>query len=47
VLSATYAPVLLIGGWQLVATRQPGGFDPVSQTIWPLAAVLLARRRPV
>lgn len=37
-LSATFAPVLLIGGWQLAAARQPGGFDPVSQTISALAA---------
>ncbi len=37
-LSATCAPVLLIGGWQLAATRQPGGFDPVRQTISALAA---------
>ncbi|MGH3813024.1 MAG: DUF998 domain-containing protein [Pseudonocardiaceae bacterium] len=38
VLSATCAPVLLIGGWQLAAARQAGGFDPVSQTISALAA---------
>ena len=38
VLSATCSPVLLIGGWQLAAARQPGGFDPVSQTISALAA---------
>ncbi|MGH3920799.1 MAG: DUF998 domain-containing protein [Pseudonocardiaceae bacterium] len=37
-LSATCAPVLLIGGWQLAAARQAGGFDPVSQTISELAA---------
>lgn len=37
-LSAACAPVLLIGGWQLAATRQPGGFDPVRQTISALAA---------
>ncbi len=37
-LSATCAPVLLIGGWQLAAARQAGGFDPVSQTISALAA---------
>jgi Protein of unknown function (DUF998) len=30
--------VLLIGGWQLAAARQPGGFDPVSQMISALAA---------
>ncbi|MGH3996894.1 MAG: DUF998 domain-containing protein, partial [Pseudonocardiaceae bacterium] len=39
VLSATCAPVLLIGGWQLAAARQTGGFDPVSQTISALAAL--------
>ncbi|MGH3772739.1 MAG: DUF998 domain-containing protein [Pseudonocardiaceae bacterium] len=38
VLSSACAPVLLIGGWQLAAARQPGGFDPVSQTISALAA---------
>jgi hypothetical protein len=38
VLSSTCAPVLLIGGWQLAAARQPGGFDPVAQTISALAA---------
>lgn len=38
VLSATCAPLLLIGGWQLAAGRQPGGFDPVRQTISALAA---------
>lgn len=38
VVSSSCAPVLLIGGWQLAAARQPGGFDPVSQTISALAA---------
>ncbi|MGQ0774703.1 MAG: DUF998 domain-containing protein [Pseudonocardiales bacterium] len=38
VLSAASAPVLLIGGWELAATRQPGEFDPVRQTISALAA---------
>ncbi|HEY6425340.1 MAG TPA: DUF998 domain-containing protein [Pseudonocardiaceae bacterium] len=38
VRSAAAAPVLLIGGWELAAARQPGGFDPVSQTISALAA---------
>lgn len=36
-LSSACAPVLLIGGWQLAAARQRGGFDPVSQTISELA----------
>lgn len=38
VLSSACAPVLLIGGWQLAAARQRGGFDPVRQTISALAA---------
>jgi hypothetical protein len=38
VLSSAAAPVLLIGGWQIAAARQPGGFDPVTQTISALAA---------
>lgn len=38
VLSSSCAPVLLIGGWQVAAARQPGGFDPVRQTISALAA---------
>jgi len=38
VLSSACAPVLLIGGWQLAAARQSGGFDPVTQTISALAA---------
>lgn len=38
VLSSACAPALLIGGWQLAAARQPGGFDPVRQTISALAA---------
>ncbi|MGH3941970.1 MAG: DUF998 domain-containing protein [Pseudonocardiaceae bacterium] len=38
VLSSASAPVLLIGGWELAATRQPGTFDPVRQTISALAA---------
>lgn len=37
-ISATVAPVVLIGGWTLAAARQPGGFDPVTQTISALAA---------
>ncbi|SCL30751.1 Protein of unknown function [Micromonospora pallida] len=38
-LSATAAPVLLIGGWTLGAARQPGGFDQVVGTISALAAL--------
>jgi len=37
-VSATAAPVLLVGGWTLAATRQRGGFDPVRDTISALAA---------
>ncbi|MGH4021278.1 MAG: DUF998 domain-containing protein [Pseudonocardiaceae bacterium] len=37
-LSASSAPVLLIGGWTLAAARQPGGFDPTTETISALAA---------
>lgn len=36
--SAASAPVLLIGGWEFAAARQPGNFDPVRQTISALAA---------
>ena len=38
VLSAACAPVFLIGGWTLAAARQPGGFNPVTDTISALAA---------
>ena len=37
-VSATAAPVLLIGGWTVAAARQRGGFDPVVETISALAA---------
>jgi hypothetical protein len=38
VLSSVCAPVLLIGGWELAAARQPGGgYNQVSQTISELA----------
>jgi hypothetical membrane protein len=37
VLSSACAPVFLVGGWQLAATRQRGGFDQVSHTISELA----------
>jgi hypothetical membrane protein len=37
-LSATAAPVLLIGGWTVAAAHQRGGFDPVVETISALAA---------
>jgi len=36
-LSASAAPVFLIGGWTLAAARQPGGFDSVRDTISALA----------
>ncbi|MER6594606.1 DUF998 domain-containing protein, partial [Micromonospora purpureochromogenes] len=37
-LSSAAAPVLLVCGWTLAAARQPGGFDPVADTISALAA---------
>jgi len=37
-LSASCAPVVLIGGWTLGAARQPAGFNPVTDTISALAA---------
>ncbi|MGW1061293.1 DUF998 domain-containing protein [Micromonospora rubida] len=43
-LSSAAAPVFLIGGWTLAATRQPGGFDQVGDTISALAAVDAADR---
>ncbi|WP_188779430.1 DUF998 domain-containing protein [Marmoricola endophyticus] len=36
-VSSVVAPVALIGGWTLAATRQPASYDPVSQTISALA----------
>jgi hypothetical membrane protein len=38
IVSASAAPVLLIGGWTVAAARQRGGFDPVVETISALAA---------
>ena len=38
VVSASVAPIALIGGWTLAATRQPAGYDPVRDTISALAA---------
>ena len=37
-MSAVLAPSVLIGGWTLAASRQPGSYDPVSDTISALAA---------
>ena len=37
-VSATVAPVSLIGGWTVAATRQPPGYDAVRDTISALAA---------
>jgi hypothetical membrane protein len=37
-VSATAAPIALIGGWTLSQTRQSGPFDPVVDTISALAA---------
>jgi len=38
VLSASAAPVLLIGGWTVAAALQPAGFNSVRDTISALAA---------
>ena len=37
-LSATAAPVLLIGGWTVAAAHQRARFDPVVETIIALSA---------
>ena len=37
-ISATSAPILLIGGWTYAATLQPTGFDSARDTISALAA---------
>lgn len=39
VVSAGLAPILLIGGWTLAATRQPAGFDSIRDTISALAGL--------
>lgn len=39
VVSATLAPIALIGGWTIAAAVQPEGFDSTSETISALAAV--------
>lgn len=38
VASSAAAPVLLMGGWTLAASQQPGGFDSARDTISALAA---------
>ena len=38
-ISATSAPILLIGGWTYAATLQPTGFDSARDTISALAAI--------
>jgi hypothetical membrane protein len=38
VLSASAAPLLLVGGWTLAAGRQPVGYDSIRDTISSLAA---------
>lgn len=37
-VSASVAPVALIGGWSLAAARQPSSYDPIRDTISALAA---------
>jgi hypothetical membrane protein len=39
VLSATLAPILLIGGWTAAAARQPAAYSPHSDTISALASL--------
>lgn len=43
-LSASAAPLLLIGGWTVAAARQPAGFDPTVDTISALAGLGAADR---
>jgi hypothetical membrane protein len=38
IVSAGLAPIALIGGWSVAATRQPSGYDPIRDTISALAA---------
>lgn len=44
VASAALAPVVMIGGWTLAATRQPAGFSPTRDTISALAGLGAADR---
>lgn len=44
VVSATLAPVSLVGGWTWAAAAQPGGFDAGNQTISALAAADIPHR---
>jgi hypothetical protein len=37
-VSSSAAPVLLVGGWTVAASRQRGGFDSATETISALAA---------
>jgi len=37
VVTAAAAPILLVAGWTIAARLQPGGFDPVTETISDLA----------
>jgi len=39
VVSSSTAPVLLIGGWTVAASRQVDGFDPLSRSISALASI--------
>jgi hypothetical membrane protein len=43
-VSSAAAPVFLIGGWTVAATRQPSGFDSTVNSISSLAAVGAADR---
>jgi hypothetical protein len=37
-VSASSAPVVLVGGWTIAATRQPASYDPIRDTLSALAA---------
>lgn len=43
-VSATAAPIVLVGGWTWAAALQPGTFDPVRETISALASLGATRR---
>jgi hypothetical membrane protein len=43
-VSSVTAPVLLVGGWTVAASRQPPAFDPVADTVSALAALDAADR---
>jgi hypothetical membrane protein len=44
VVTAAAAPILLVAGWTIAARLQPGGFDPVTETISDLAGADASHR---